>query len=135
MSHLTLIEKRDLIYSKNLTIEEAKKQAARFIADGLFFDALDFLARFKDSAGLKKLIEAALEEGDLFLFLKAYKALGEKPSEESLRKIGDRAFDLEKYYYAKMAYENLGDKALIERIKPFIMSTETNPPVGAETEV
>ncbi|OGQ36011.1 MAG: hypothetical protein A3F16_08695 [Deltaproteobacteria bacterium RIFCSPHIGHO2_12_FULL_43_9] len=136
MGHLSLIEKRDLLYSKNLTPELARRHGGDFLAEGLNYDALSFFLKFKDIDGLRKLVDVSLEDGDSFLFLKTYKALGEPPPPELLRKVGEKAFSLQKYYYAKVAFEHLNDAALLEKVRPFIPAVEeVKPPVGAETEV
>lgn len=136
MGHLSLIEKRDLLYSKNLTPESARKHGGDFLAEGLNYDALSFFSRFKDVDELKKLVDVSLEDGDSFLFLKTYKALGEIPPPELLRRVGEKAFSLQKYYYAKIAFEHLGDATWLEKVKPFIPAIdEMQTPVGAKTEV
>lgn len=136
MGHLSLIEKRDLLYSKNLTPELAHKHGCEFLSEGLNFDALSFFSKFKDFDGLKKLVDISLEAGDHFLFLRSYKALGENPPSDLLRKIGEKAFSLKKYYYAKAAFEQLGDSTLIEKVEAYIPSdVVAQTPVGAETKI
>lgn len=136
MAHLSPIEKRDILHSKNLSDDEARRHAEMFLADGLSFDALAFFAKIKDKTGIKKIIDLSLEEGDSFLFLMAFKYLAETPPPDLLRRVGEKAFSLEKYFYAYRAFQHLGDQALIEKVKPFIpVVEEIHMPVGAETEV
>ena len=136
MSPLSLIKKRDLLYSDKTSAAEASKQAEKFLEDGLRVDALSLFEKANDQAGLDKLSQIALDEGDSFLLLKVYKAKGEEPPENLLKAIGDKAFEMGKYHDAKTAYEHLGDESLLAKVKPHLEGEEeVHLPAGAETEV
>lgn len=136
MSDLNFLQQSDLLHSKDLTPETARKYAEQFLQAGRHVDALNFFEKVNDVAGLDKLVEIAKEEGDSFLLLRVFKAKKEPPSADLLRAVGDKAFELGKYYDAKTAYQHLGDSILLDKVKPFLVTEEEiHLPTGAKTEI
>ncbi|MEW6261607.1 MAG: hypothetical protein AB1641_00890 [Thermodesulfobacteriota bacterium] len=100
---LTALTRRELLNSKEDNPDYYRELGRRFQGEGFLSDAVDFLAKAGDAAGLEALAQAAIEEGDLFLLTKSRKALGRLPEPEELARLADNATRLGKTSFAESA--------------------------------
>lgn len=127
------IEKRDILYGvKKLSAADAVKLVDSLEKEGWISDATDFLGYSKNTAGLEKMRQIAVDEGNTFLFLKVSRMLNEaEPLKEALLKCAEKAQSLGKIRYAVKAYEKLGMTDKVEELKATIA---TDGDIIAEAE-
>jgi hypothetical protein len=65
---------------------------------------------------LEKILQTAISTGDAMLFEQTVKALRRERPAEGWNRLGDRAFALKKYTFARHAFEQVGDNAKLEEI-------------------
>ena len=65
---------------------------------------------------MEKILEMAISTGDAMLFEQAAKALRREYPGEGWNRLGQRAFALQKYTFARHAFEQVGDNAKLEEI-------------------
>ncbi len=84
-----------------------------FFSLGLLTDALEFYALGGYEEGLREVLAEAVDQGDLFVYRLAKKALGEAADEEELTRLAQNGVKAGKLVYAKAAFEEAGahDKA------------------------
>jgi hypothetical protein len=81
------------------------------------FDALEFYSKAKYQPGLEKIRETAILTGDAMLFEQAAKALRHEHAREEWSRLGRQAFTLKKYTFARYAFEQIGDAAMLREIE------------------
>ena len=84
------LERRHLV-EKDLDENTASKIAAAYLEDGRRNEAIDFLAKAKDSAGLKALAEEAIRLGDPFLLLSVTRVIGDEPDRATWNRCAEAA--------------------------------------------
>ncbi|OGL41171.1 MAG: hypothetical protein A3C43_09345 [Candidatus Schekmanbacteria bacterium RIFCSPHIGHO2_02_FULL_38_11] len=110
-------EKQRLVFMSQVSGETLAEYGDNCFAKGRYDDAVDFYEKASNKTGLKKIADLAVEEGDLFLYKKVFRFLGEEQiSPETANRIGARAFDLGKYSFAKKAFEIAGNEDMINKI-------------------
>jgi len=77
-----------------------------YLEDGALSDALDFYTKASHQAGMQKIKDLALEQGDAFLFRGAAKSLNIELRNTDWEEIARRAIDQKKYLFARHALEN-----------------------------
>jgi hypothetical protein len=87
----TTIEKRELLYGKGTPAGELKELAGRYLEAGHLEEAAEFLRRAGDEAGLERLAERAMAEGDWFAFRQLRGLLGRQPSREECLSLASKA--------------------------------------------
>lgn len=119
---LDAIQKRDLLFgAKSATRDQWSKQGQAFQKAGWDYDAIDFLTQAQDKAGLESLRDKAIAEGDVFLFLKTSRYLGESGAfNELLRRCAEKAESAGKTRYAIKGFEKIGDEAAVQRLQALI---------------
>ena len=98
------LKKRQLLNDKVLSPELCREYGQKFMELGWREDALEFFKKGGMADGLAQLKEYALETGDAFLLGR----LGHQEPED-WRRLGERALDLGKLYFARRAFELAGD--------------------------
>ena len=78
------------------------------LSEGFLNDAADFFARAGDDEGLMDVIEAAIQEGDLFIYRKGCMGLGREPDREEMETLGEKAFVAGKHLFALEAFREAG---------------------------
>lgn len=108
-------EKQRLLYSDKIAPELIERSATLCFEAGAFNDAMDLFARLNHTAGIEKIAQAALNEGNLFLFDRAMLMLKRPMTPEIYNQIGDKAYALGKIAYARQAFEKAGNTAMVEK--------------------
>ncbi len=80
------------------------------------FDALEFYSKAKHPPGLEKIMKTSISTGDAMLFEQTAKALHREHVREEWNELGRQAFTLEKYTFARYAFEQVGDTAMLREI-------------------
>jgi hypothetical protein len=99
------LKKRRLLNEKDLSPDLCREYGDQFFAHGWWEDALEFYLKGNLAAGLERIRAHCLETGDAFLLAR----LGKNHDPQVWRALGDRALALEKFYFARRAYELAGD--------------------------
>jgi len=97
---LECLEKRDLLNEDGASEATLLGWGRRFEEAGLLNDAVEFYDRADSSEDLKRLLESALEEGDLFLYTKLSRILKHDPSRDEWLVLADRAEAAGKFTFA-----------------------------------
>lgn len=87
-----------------------------YLEAGAISDALDFYAKAGHQAGMQKIKDLALANGDTFIFQGAAKALGHELRDEDWEDIARRAIDLKKYLFARHALEKTNKAELLNAL-------------------
>ncbi len=107
--------------------EDRRRGAPQLIAAALKYDASKDEAPVLAAKGrgivAEKILEIALEDGDVLDFQQVLKALGRDATEAEWDRIGQRALALGKYTFALQAFEKSRNEGEIERVKQ-LMSAE-----------
>jgi hypothetical protein len=110
-------EKQKILYIDRRSTEGLIGYGDRSLEANLIFDALEFYQKAKHRPGLEKILEMAMSTGDAMLFEQAAKALRREYSAEEWDRLGQRAFGLKKFTFARHAFEQVGDSAMLEEIR------------------
>ena len=87
-----------------------------YVKAGALSDALDFYDKASHQAGMQRIKEMALENGDTFLFQHAAKALNIELERADWEEIARKATDLKKYLFARHALENTDNAAALSAL-------------------
>lgn len=107
-SGLNCLDKRDLLNQHAASVETLLRWGSTFEESALFHDAVDFYQKAGAHEPLKRLLDLAMEEGDLFLFKRVCKALGVEPDVGQWRQLGERAKLHGKLLFAAEAFGHAG---------------------------
>jgi hypothetical protein len=107
-SGLNCLEKRDLLNQHAASVETLVRWGGTFEEAELFHDAIDFYEKAGAREPLKRLMDRALEEGDLFLLKRACRALKMEPDPDQWRVLGEQAKSHGKLLFAAEAYRHAG---------------------------
>ncbi len=102
------LKKRDLLNNPDMPSDEAKRWADSLFDAGMLHDAVEFYKKAGNKEGLERILEIAEDEGDFFLADLVLKSLGEDFDSGRWAKLGKRAEELKKYYFASQAYKMAG---------------------------
>ena len=87
-----------------------------YLEAGAISDALDFYAKAGHQAGMQKIKDLALANGDTFIFQGAAKALGHELRDDDWENIARRAIELKKYLFARHALEKTNKAELLNAL-------------------
>ncbi len=90
-SGLNCLDKRDLLNQHAVSVETLLRWGGFFEEAGLFHDAIDFYQKAGAREPLERIVDQALEDGDLFLCRRACRALKIEPDADQWRILGERA--------------------------------------------
>lgn len=96
------LERRHLV-EKDLDAAAASKIAEAYLADGRKNEAIDFLAKAGDDAGLQALAEDAVAIGDPFLLQSVARVTGNEPDRATWNRCAEVAQAAGKERYAETA--------------------------------
>ena len=99
------LKKRRLLNEKELSPALCREYGEKFLALGWWEDALEFFQKGHVTQGLEQIREHCLETGDAYLLAR----LGREHDPQVWRTLADRALALEKFHFARRAYELAGD--------------------------
>jgi hypothetical protein len=109
-------EKQKILYIDARSAGELITHGDRCLEANRIFDGLEFYQKAKHQPGLEKILETAISSGDAMLFEQTVKALLREHSREEWNRLGHQAFSLKKYTFARHAFEQAGDNAMLEEI-------------------
>jgi hypothetical protein len=118
---LSCLEKRDLLNQPAASTKSLMEWGEKMERLGLLHDAMNFYEKAGAKDPIARVRGIAKEEGDLFLFRRACRALDEEPTAEDWAAVGGRAKDLGKTTFAAEAFRLAGREDLL--------STVSSPPV------
>ncbi|BBM88270.1 hypothetical protein [Candidatus Uabimicrobium amorphum] len=114
-----VLEKRSVLYGKEIADSKVKDIAKQFLANDQLSDAIDCFRKIKDAEELGKLTAAAVESGDFFSANKIHEFA--PLSDDEWRTLAKNAEKHNKIFFAKSAYAMLEDEEkvaeLLEKIK------------------
>ena len=99
------LKKRRLLNEKELSSALCREYGEKFLSLGWWEDALEFFRKGNVTQGLEQIKEHCLETGDAYLLAR----LGREHDQQVWRTLADRALTLEKFHFARRAYELAGD--------------------------
>ncbi len=105
---LGCIEKREILNQPAASTETLKYWGDWFFEKAHFSDAIDFYAKINDRPSLEKILQVAVEEGDLFLFNRVNRVMGAEPDVETVKKLAEQAKRLGKERFAAEALKQAG---------------------------
>lgn len=105
---LSCLEKRDMLNSSAVSADRLVEWGRTFEEQEQINDAIDFYIKAGSSDALQRLIPAAIEDGDVFLYTRLTKALRVPVSAGEWIALGNRAAELGKDAYAREAFRKGG---------------------------
>jgi hypothetical protein len=99
------LKKRRLLNERELSPEACREYGNKFLSAEWWEDALEFFRKGGVAEGLERIKAQALETGDAYLLAR----LGKEHDPALWRAVADRALTLEKFHFARRAYELAGD--------------------------
>ena len=99
------LKKWRLLNEKELSSALCREYGEKFLSLGWWEDALEFFRKGNVTQGLEQIKEHCLETGDAYLLAR----LGREHDPQVWRTLADRALALEKFHFARRAYELAGD--------------------------
>ncbi len=95
---------------QDLDPARAARVAAAYLAEGRRFEALAFLAKAGDTDGIRRVRDAAVAEGDVFLLRESSGLLEEEPDLATWRALAENAASAGKDSYAREAARQIAAK-------------------------
>ena len=110
-------ERQRLLYAtgRRGTPAELSAPGEAALTENALQDALEYFREAKNENGLKKVEEIALQEGDTFLLL-ALERSGTSVSNDLWNRIGEKALELGKTRFARMAFEKSKNEVMLARL-------------------
>ena len=109
-------EKQKVLYIDTRSADELIAYGDGYLGANRIFDALEFYSKAKHQPGLEKIRETAISTGDAMLFEQAAKALHREHAREEWNQLGRQAITRKKYTFARYAFEQIGDTAMLQEI-------------------
>ena len=94
---------RSHLIEKDMDAESASSVAEAYLADGRKNEAIEFLAKAGDEAGLQALAEQAVDLGDPFLLASVVRVTGKEPDRATWIRCAEVAQAVGKERYAETA--------------------------------
>lgn len=110
-------EKQKILYIDGRSADELIAYGDRSLEADRIFEALEFYQKAKHGPGLEKIKETAISTGDAMLFEQSARALRREYTGEEWSRLGNQALALRKYAFARHAFEQVGDHAMLEEIR------------------
>ncbi len=117
-SRLSCLEKRDLLNQHAVSVETLMRWGKAFEEEELFHDAVDFYEKAGAAEPLERIRDRALEEGDLFLFRRACRALKVEPETDQWVELAERARSLGKSVFMNEALRHAGLEPVLPEGSP-----------------
>ncbi|MCX7816914.1 MAG: hypothetical protein N2317_05345 [Syntrophales bacterium] len=119
-------EKQKILYTDKGNIDLWIKYGDAFFEAGRVCDALDFYRRADYQPGLKRVMESAIQEGDVMLFQQVLDSLRREGTKEEWDRIARRAFELGKYSFSRYACMKTNNTELLS-----LFEVKTKTPVNS----
>ena len=108
--------KQKILYIDKTSATSLISYGDLYLEAGALSDALDFYAKAGHHAGVQKIKDLALANGDVFLFQGAAKAQNIDLQDDDWEDIARRAIDLKKYLFARHALEKTNKVELLNAL-------------------
>jgi hypothetical protein len=118
------LKKRRILNQKELSPDLCRQYGEKFFSLGWWEDALEFFQKGKVTEGLEKVKAHCLETGDAYLLAR----LSKEHDPEVWMALADRALALEKFHFARRAYELAGDFDKAAMVAGLIAGLGAEPP-------
>ncbi len=102
------LKKREILNAEKPDVELCKRLGEEYITLGRYIESLEMFAKIDWEEGIDRLLDIAMEEGDLFLYKEGLKAKGIEKDGDWI-KLAENAVKKGKFFFAKEAFE-LGDE-------------------------
>jgi len=108
--------KQKILYIDKTSATSLISYGDLYLEAGALSDALDFYAKAGHHAGVQKIKDLALANGDVFLFQGAAKAQNIDLQDDDWEDIARRAIELKKYLFARHALEKTNKAELLNAL-------------------
>jgi len=108
--------KQKILYIDKTSPETLVRYGDLYLEENYLSDALEFYIKAGRPAGMEKVKNLAMENGDVFLFQGASRALQLEPGKSDWENIAKRAMDLKKYAFARHALEKANNTELLQAL-------------------
>lgn len=108
--------KQKILYIDKTSTSALISYGDLYLEAGAISDALDFYAKAGHQAGMQRIKDLALANGDTFIFQGAAKALGHELRDDDWENIASRAIELKKYLFARHALEKINKAELLNAL-------------------
>jgi hypothetical protein len=105
------------LYIDNTSPEALISYGDMYLEAGAVSDALDFYAKAKHHSGMEKIKDIAMKSGDFMQFQRAAKTLNIEPKPADWERIGRKAIESKKYFFARHALEKTNNEELLNSLK------------------
>jgi hypothetical protein len=112
---MSCLEKREILNRPAVSTASLMDLGEKMERSGLLHDALSFYEKAGARDAIARLRGIAEQEGDLFLFRRTSRALGEEPTVEDWLAVALRARDLGKTAFAADAFRLAGREDLLPK--------------------
>jgi hypothetical protein len=116
--------KQKILYIDKTSAEMLVRYGDLYMEEKMLSDALDFYLKAGHTAGLQKIKDLALQNGDTFLFQRAVKALNIEPGPVDWENIARRAIEFKKYFFARYALEKINNTELLSKLAMMMKAEE-----------
>jgi hypothetical protein len=140
-----LKEKTKRLHARDATPTGLSAQGEQYFQAGWLSDAIDFFERAKDTDGLTKIMNRAIDEGDVFLLRRCLKALGKEDKDGDWLRLARRALALGKLMFAREGFRMAEDRKGLDQVDamlkppapdaaaPSESTSATTPPSGGDS--
>ena len=128
MKPLDSLAKRDLLAARKYNPDTVRAYADQFLQQELYGDAFAFYQKLSDEEGVRRVMNAAVEQAEtdvLWLIERAYPKL---MTREQWTKCGENAMRMGKYRCAAYVFRRIGDDARLTRAEKNFMPAAKAPP-------
>ena len=116
--------KQKILYLDKTIPDDLIRYGNLFYESGAYSDALDFFQKSNHSEGIQEIKSIAFKSGDLMLFQRAAKAMNMELSPLDWEKIGKKAMELKKYFFAKHALEKANNQEILNSLTNIMKAEE-----------
>jgi hypothetical protein len=112
---LGCLDKRDLLNQSAVSIDALVMWGRSFEEEDLIYDAIDFYDKANAKDDLKRLLDKAVEEGNVFLFKRLCRVVGKEATSDQWLSLARRAEELGLDAFAAEAYRQTEDQGATPR--------------------
>ena len=105
--------KQKILYIDKTSPETLVRYGDSYLEENALSDALEFYIRAEHAAGLENIKNISMDQGDVFLYQSASRALKSEIRKNDWEDLARRAIDLKKYSFAQYALEKTGNTELL----------------------
>jgi hypothetical protein len=122
---LSCLQKRDLLNQPVAAVESLTDWGELYLEVGLVHDAVDFFEKAGVQEPLRKLLELAREQGDVFLLRRVHAILGREPTAGEWLAVADQAERLGKLLFALKGYALAGATDKVDQLQQSLSAKPT----------